>query len=81
MGSNEVEEWRRGVVILQLTRLFPFSLLCCNSCGVIGWIMFIFLLRQGLEKLQASVENEQWTGYKSTPVQRQDHASWGEGNS
>ena len=32
--------------------------------------MFIFLLRLGLEKLQASVKNEQWTGFKFNPVKR-----------
>ena len=30
--------------------------------------MFEFLLLLGLEKLQASVKNEQWTGCKFNPV-------------
>ena len=41
----------------------------------------VFLLRLGLEKLQASVKNEQWTGHKSNPALTPGKTSWVEGNS
>ena len=43
--------------------------------------MFVFLLRLGLEKLEASVKNVLYTGYKCNPVLTPGETSWVEGNS
>ena len=59
----------------KLTRKFSFMFTLLQQLGSQGWRIFIFLLRQALEKLQASVENEQGTGYKSNPVVTPGQAS------